>query len=236
MRSGERDLLLILLASASGAADAWSYLGPGHAFVANMTGNTVLIGLAVFTRHDLLNPLLSLTFYALGTALAAYMTQGLRQGAFWPRRISYTLLFEAVLMAAAGIGWAALHLHPNAPHISAHVLLGDVAFAVGLQSGAMLQLRIPGIVTTYITGTWTNLVSGMVRLREPKQEMPVRRKVEFEERLLMQCGTIAVYLASAMLVGWLSQSWPAGMGAVSSTLVLFVAVYGLAVLKPAALG
>ena len=46
MRSVERDLRLLILAASAGSADGWSF-GFGHAFVANMTGNTVLLGLAV---------------------------------------------------------------------------------------------------------------------------------------------------------------------------------------------
>ena len=40
MRETERDVMLFLLAASAGSADGWSYFGLGHAFVANMTGNT----------------------------------------------------------------------------------------------------------------------------------------------------------------------------------------------------
>lgn len=56
MRRSERDALLLMLAIAAGSADGWSYFGLGHAFVANMTGNTVLLGIAVFLHGDLLHP------------------------------------------------------------------------------------------------------------------------------------------------------------------------------------
>ena len=56
MRSAERDVLLFVLAASAGSADGWSYLGLGHAFVANMTGNTVLLGIAVFQNHGDLLP------------------------------------------------------------------------------------------------------------------------------------------------------------------------------------
>jgi len=42
-----RNMLLLLLACAAGAIDAISYLGLGRVFTANMTGNTVLLGLAL---------------------------------------------------------------------------------------------------------------------------------------------------------------------------------------------
>ena len=52
------------------------------------------------------------------------------------------------------------------------------ALAMGMQSGAMVQLKIPGIVTTYITGTWTTLVSGLVRFARPEgQQEPTSIRV-----------------------------------------------------------
>src|SRR5947209_4569301 len=44
---GARSLLLLALAFSAGGVDAAVYLGLGHAFPANMTGNTVLIAIAV---------------------------------------------------------------------------------------------------------------------------------------------------------------------------------------------
>src|SRR5215212_11643581 len=42
-----RDAMLIMLSLAAGCVDAVGYLGLGQIFVANMTGNTVLLGLAL---------------------------------------------------------------------------------------------------------------------------------------------------------------------------------------------
>ncbi len=70
MRSAERDVRLLILAASAGSADGWSYFGLGHAFVANMTGNTVLLGIAVFQNHgDLLHPAISLACYAAGAVI-----------------------------------------------------------------------------------------------------------------------------------------------------------------------
>jgi uncharacterized membrane protein YoaK (UPF0700 family) len=42
-----RDAMLTSLSLAAGCVDAVGYLGLGQVFVANMTGNTVLFGLAI---------------------------------------------------------------------------------------------------------------------------------------------------------------------------------------------
>ncbi len=227
MRAAERDVLLFLLATGSGAADGWSYMALGHAFVANMTGNTVLLGLAVLARKgDFLHPLISLACYAAGTALAATIARRPGGNGAWGRGISWTLLLEAIILTAAATGWATLRtgaVHP----FSTNLLLGAAAFSVGLQSGAMLQLRIPGIVTTYITGTWTTLVSGVVTLASGGAKERTGRRIEFEERLLVQGGILCVYFLSAVLTGWLFGHHPASLGALPAGCVLVVAVWGL---------
>ena len=43
----QRDAMVLVLTWAAGGVDAISYLGLGHVFTANMTGNAVLLGLAV---------------------------------------------------------------------------------------------------------------------------------------------------------------------------------------------
>ena len=228
MRSSERDTLLFLLAISAGSADGWSYFGMGHAFVANMTGNTVLIGLGLFTKGgDVLHPLLALGCYVIGAAAASYLTRKVRQGATWARAITLTLLLEAVIMGCAEAAWIAIHHFGPSAHTDTYlaVLLGWVAFATGLQSGAMLQLKIPGVVTTYITGTWTNLMSGLVRLGTTERRDSPKKKLEFEERLLMQAGILASYFLAAVLTGWFFRHSPLAVGALSAASVWAVALY-----------
>ena len=228
MRSAERDVLLFVLAASAGSADSWSYLGLGHAFVANMTGNTVLLGIAVFQNHgDLLHPAIGLGCYVAGAMIGSLLAGNLHPEAVWSKAISLTLMLESVLMAAAAAGWIAIHLdgsHSPALLLHLNLLLGCIALAIGMQSSAMVQLKVPGIVTTYITGTWTTLMSGLVRLARREQEP--RQKLEFEQRLLMQAGVLSVYFLSALLTGWLFWHMPIAVGALPASGVLFAAVYG----------
>jgi uncharacterized membrane protein YoaK (UPF0700 family) len=218
----------MVLAAASGSADAWGYLGLGHAFVANMTGNTVLVGLSIFTGHDLTARLIALVCYLPGVALAAWLTRRVVARALWPRAVSFTLLLEAALLAAAEASWALQHSGAASTRPPVNVLLGCVAFAIGMQSGAMLKLDIPGIVTTYITGTWTNLVSGLTTFRTRERGKPQPERARFEERLILQGAIVVTYLASAVLAGWLTRRAPAALGLVPTLAVALAAVYGLA--------
>lgn len=237
MRRLERDVLLLLLAVAAGSADGWSYFGLGHAFVANMTGNTVLLGIAVFLRGDLLHPGISLVCYLTGASLAAFVTRRVREGSDWPRAVFNTLALESVLLVAAAIGWALAGRHAAQPGSTPALdcLLGCVALAIGIQSAAMLQLRIPGIVTTYITGTWTNLTSGLVRFITREQHRPHREEIQYEERMRMQGGILCAYLLSAMATGLLFRDARLAVGGLPALSVLVVAVYGLT-RKPAIRG
>jgi uncharacterized membrane protein YoaK (UPF0700 family) len=227
VRSVERDVRLLILAASAGSADGWSYFGLGHTFVANMTGNTVLLGLAVFQEHgDMLHPLISLGCYALGAMLGSVLTGSVRPATVWSRAISRTLLLEALLLLAAEAGWIAIHLGTShKPDLN--LLLATVALAIWMQSGAMVQLKIPGIVTTYITGTWTSLLSGLVRLARQEKQQPKAQNPGSEERLLMQAAVLCVYFLSVVLTGWFFRRLPLAVGVLPGLSVLLVAVHGL---------
>lgn len=231
MRASERDLLLLILAVSAGSADGWSYFGIGHAFVANMTGNTVLLGVDIFGHdRDLIHPAIAIGCYVGGVILASLLTRNTREDDSWPRPVSATLLVEAILLIGAEVAWTIFLRHGRGYGLEAHArnwLLGGVAFAVGMQSGAMVQLRIPGVVTTYITGTWTTLMSGLTRLAGGRLPARARSKHAFEERLLLQGALLAVYFLSAMLTGWVLESIPAAVGAIPAASVCVVAIFGL---------
>jgi uncharacterized membrane protein YoaK (UPF0700 family) len=223
LRLIERDVLLFVLAVSAGSADGWCYFGLGHAFVANMTGNTVLLGMSVFQgQGDVFHLIIAMSCYAVGVMIASLLTRNVQAESIWPRAVSSVLLLEALLITVAEVGWATMHVRSIDSPLGLNLLLGCVALAIGLQSGAMLQLKIPGIVTTYITGTWTTLMRGLVRV---KSQPPGQRR-QYEDRLLMQAGLLVVYFLSAVATGWLFRHMPATVGALTASSVLFAAIYG----------
>lgn len=224
MRTSERDGLLVLLGIASGSADGWSYFGIGHAFVANMTGNTVLLGVSIFHLHtDFLHPLITILCYCIGTSVGTLLAHDVEPGSVWSRSVAWSLFLEALLLIGSEIAWIAIGYNPG-PRASL-ILLGCVAAAIGVQSGAMIQLRIPGVVTTYITGTWTTMVNGLTLLGigAPRVE---RDKARFEERFALQAIVLVAYFLSAVLTGWLFRHMPGLVGCVSAVAVLLAAAYG----------
>ncbi len=224
MKTVERDGLLLLLGAASGSADGWSYFGLAHAFVANMTGNTVLLGIAVFRLNgDVMHPFIAVAGYIVGTVLGTLISRRVSPGAVWSPEVSRALFVEALLLTGATVEWIATGYHPSPK--TASWLLACVAIAIGIQSGAMVQLRIPGVVTTYITGTWTTLTNGLTLL-VTHQPRVMRKETEFEQRFALQGLVLAVYFASAVLTGWAFRHAPAMVAGIPAGAVLLVAGYG----------
>lgn len=231
MKTAERDTLLFLLAITSGSADGWSYIRLGHAFVANMTGNTVLLGIAVFGQHgDMLHPLVALTCYALGVAAGSFLTRNVTPNSIWSSLVTRTLFLEAVLLAASAIKWMSVGGMPG--RSASIVLLACLASGIGLQSGALLPLQLPGIITTYITGTWTTLVSGLVLINSSQKRLN-QSKSSFEDRLLLQIGFLAIYFMSAVAAGWASRYAPTIMGVIGFVPVLIVVAWSTFRTRPA---
>jgi uncharacterized membrane protein YoaK (UPF0700 family) len=156
-----RDLLLVALAVCSGAVDAISYLALGKVFSAFMTGNIVFLGLAL-TRAggpNLLHVCVALATFALGVAAAVKIVKPTKGTALWPRRVSVALGLSALAWAGFLAGWIATSGRPSSA--VGHVLIGLSALAMGVQSGAVLSLAIPGVFTTAATATVVDLASDL---------------------------------------------------------------------------
>src|SRR5215204_683886 len=142
------DAMLVLLSAAAGCVDAVSYLGLGHIFTANMTGNTVLLGLPLGQAdwQAALGSSVALVGFIMGVAVGAVIAGRDQKGrAVWPMTVTVTLTVELAVLGAFALG---LYLAGGA----SHTLILLAALAMGLQSTAVRRLGIPGVATTYITG------------------------------------------------------------------------------------
>ena len=124
---------LLALALASGFVDAASYLALGRVFTANMTGNTVLLGVAA------------------GVALIR------GAGGSWPMSARLTFVLEIAALTALLVTWTAI----GVPSFR-YGLIALSGFAMGTQSAAVRAARAGGIATTYVTGTLTNAIGRAV--------------------------------------------------------------------------
>jgi uncharacterized membrane protein YoaK (UPF0700 family) len=159
-----RNGLLLLLACAAGAMDAISYLGLGRVFTANMTGNTVLLGLALVEAdyQETLRASLAFVGFLGGGALGAWIVEKERAVGLWPRTVTVALALEWGLLLVFAVGW--LFVGKETATFSARgPLIVLAALAMGVQSAAVRRLEVSGISTTYITGTVTTLTAWLMR-------------------------------------------------------------------------
>ncbi len=153
---GRNTMVLVLTWAASGV-DAISYLGLGHVFTANMTGNAVLLGLAIGQGKGLaaLRSIIALAGFVLGAALGAIILEKGPQHTDWPLAVTRAVWAEGIILAVFAVAW---HLGPRNGAVL-YVLITLSALAMGIQSAAIRHLKVPGIATTYITGTLTSMVA-----------------------------------------------------------------------------
>ena len=149
-------LTLAALTVSGGLLDATSFLGLGHVFTANMTGNVILIGFAVAAAPGF-SFLVNLT--ALGTFLAGAVVGGrmARQVESPRTMLLVAMVLETVLVAVAavvaatvsdvGVGW---------PRFTVLALL---AFSLGVRYTAVRRMGVRDMTTSVLTTTLTGLAS-----------------------------------------------------------------------------
>jgi uncharacterized membrane protein YoaK (UPF0700 family) len=198
-RGAVRDLLLLSLTA--GSADAAGFMGLGHVFTSNMTGNVVLFGVAVGQAHvsDAAHSLYVLAIFLTGAYLGAWLSHGIDEKD-WPRIVVRLLGLEALLLTSFAIYWSLLA--PRSREGFAYPLMTLLALAMGLQSAAMYRLNVPGVATTAVTGTLTSLVGTVVKVF--KTPATLGPQVDSgRTKVLFQALVVALYGGGAMVSGLL---------------------------------
>lgn len=198
--------VVFFLGGAAGYLDAVGYLTLGL-FTANMTGNTVLLGIAIGqgNRAAMVRVLLALAAFVGGAAAGALLLRGRRTGSAFG--------LEAVCVAVGLAAW--LHLrqpHPGRviPDPAAFPLIALLSAAMGAQSAAVRRLGDQRISTTYVTGTLTSLavdtVSRILARRGGAPQSP-SNPAEPGSPLPLLIGIWTSYVAGAVAGGFAQQRW-----------------------------
>jgi uncharacterized membrane protein YoaK (UPF0700 family) len=150
-------VLLIALTAVTGLVDAVSYLGVGHVFVANMTGNVVLLGFALSgaTGPSIAASLVALAGFLVGAGAGGRLA--VVSGAHRRLWLSTSCAVQTVLVSVAAATTAAGVLRPDGP--SRLALLALLGIAMGLQNATARRLAIPDLTTTVLTQTLTGLAA-----------------------------------------------------------------------------
>lgn len=221
-----RELPILLgLAAVAGLVDAASFLGLGHVFTANMTGNLVLLGFAATGVHELSvwRSLAALGSYLLGALCGARAVLVLDRrrsrgggalvnaapgGARGAGAGGVAFGIEpVVLLAATVLAWlcgAALERSSAA----AYAVIVLAGIAMGARNGAARRLGIPHVATTVETTNLTRLAAES-------------RAAGGNDRDLAKLGaSVLAMLAGAALGAWLlrySVAAPLGCGVILSS-------------------
>ncbi|MGW2884139.1 YoaK family protein [Streptomyces griseoruber] len=150
--------VLLALTGVSGLIDAISYLGLGHVFTANMTGNVVVLGFAAAgapgfsARHTVT----SLAFFLAGAATGGRVVRRVGDGSR-RTRARVTFAAEAVLLAAAS---AVAFVTAEHGRVRVYAVIALTAYAMGLRNAIVQKLAVPALTTTTVlTMTLTGLAS-----------------------------------------------------------------------------
>lgn len=207
-RHGPLPPLMLLLTVVTGLVDAVSYLGLGHVFVANMTGNVVFLGFALAGAGGLsaLASVVSLASFLAGALAGGRL--GTRFAAHRGRLLSVATAAQTVLVAGT-VAVAAVSDTSTDPVTSGvrYTVIVLLGLAMGLQNAVARRLGVPDLTTTVLTLTLTGLAadSGPAGGAAPR---PGRRILSvlamflgaLVGALLLRHGGLALTLSLALLL------------------------------------
>jgi uncharacterized membrane protein YoaK (UPF0700 family) len=156
-RHGPLPPLLVSMTFVTGLVDAFSYLVLGHVFVANMTGNVVLLGFALVGAPGF-------SIAASVAAVAAFGVGALVGGKIGSRfarnrgqLFSTAASIQAVFLLC-GVILAALSSNPVVNGYRYPVIV-VLAIAMGIQNASARKLAVPDLTTTVLTMTITGVAA-----------------------------------------------------------------------------
>ncbi|MET8809676.1 YoaK family protein [Streptomyces sp. NPDC004546] len=156
-RHGPLPPLLLTLTLVTGLVDAVSYLGLGHVFVANMTGNVVFLGFALVGAPGLsaLASVVALTAFLVGALAGGRLGTrfATHRGNLLKRATAVQTVLVAVTVAAAAVTDGQVTTSVR------YTLIVFLGIAMGLQNAVARRLGVPDLTTTVLTLTLTGLAA-----------------------------------------------------------------------------
>ena len=145
---------MLALTFSTGVIDAVGYLGLDRVFTGNMTGNVVILGMALTGADDLpiIGPVIALVLFMLGAAIAGRAMRPVAAG--WSGRS--TVLFTAVGVIILAAGIAALVME-EFPEPLKYAVTGALGLAMGIQAGAARHIGVKDVTTVVVTSTIVGL-------------------------------------------------------------------------------
>ncbi|KAA9111431.1 YoaK family protein [Microbacterium rhizomatis] len=149
--------LMLGLTFSTGVVDAVGYLGLDKVFAGNMTGNVVILGMAIAGADDLpwVGPLLALFAFMLGAVVGGRVLRPVAAG--WTTRT--TSLIAAVGVILAGLAVAMFVLGGRPPQPWELVITVLLAASMGLQAATARHIAVKDVTTVVVTSTITGFAA-----------------------------------------------------------------------------
>ncbi len=146
--------LMLALTFSTGVIDAVGYLGLDRVFTGNMTGNVVILAMALTGADGLpiVGPLLALAAFMVGAAISGRTLR--KRPAGWSER--NTILFGVVGVILLGAALTAL-LVPHRTESLNFIVTGALGLAMGIQAGAARHIGVADVTTVVVTSTIVGL-------------------------------------------------------------------------------
>jgi uncharacterized membrane protein YoaK (UPF0700 family) len=151
---------LMVLTFNTGLIDAVSYIGLGRVFVANMTGNVVLLAFAAagVSGLSVTRALSSLAGFLIGATIGGKLGTSLAAGS--RRRLILSAgILEALLIFAAAVSAIGFEMRSSAPAHQLYTMIVLTALSMGLRNATVRQLGVADVTTTVLTLTLTGLAA-----------------------------------------------------------------------------
>ena len=152
-------IALLVLTAVSGTIDAVSFLGLGHVFTANMTGNVVFLAFAAAGAPNIsiAHSITALVTFLGGAVVGGYFCRKV-PGALRLRWFRVSGVCEAALLFAAAIAVIALDGDATALQGRQYAVIVLTAIAMGFRNATVRQLAVPDLTTTTVV---TMALSGL---------------------------------------------------------------------------
>ncbi len=147
--------LMLALTFSTGVVDAVGYLGLDRVFTGNMTGNVVILAMALAdpsSKLPIIGPVVALAFFLGGAAIAGRVFRGLKAG-WYPQTTALLVCVAALLITAGTLAFAVAH-RPEPVNL---VITGAMGLAMGTQAGSARHIGVADVTTVVVTSTLVGL-------------------------------------------------------------------------------
>ncbi|WP_442906503.1 YoaK family protein [Kineococcus sp. NBC_00420] len=209
---------MLVLTFSTGIVDAVGYLGLDRVFTANMTGNVVILGMALTGAEDLpiVGPIIALLGFLVGATVVGRVLRKAPTGWTTASSVVFGLVGVGLGVLAAvvtGLQGVPVEAGTTAPP-AALAVTGTLGVVMGGQGAAARRLAVKDVTTVVVTSTLTGLAADS-RLAGGTGE-GWRRRI----------GAVVLILAGAA-VGAALLRWHIGAGlALAAVIALLAALLG----------